>query len=253
MALPTTAGTGTLAGSTGTVSPAWPTHSAGQIGLLIVITAFQNPAVLTTPNGFVATPIIDVADGTAVTDGISVTVFWCLATSSGMTAPLVADSGNNTAARIIVFDGCDTTTPWNVLHSNAAGSATTAVSITGDTTTVNDCLVVLIAAWADDSASGSLASITNASLASLTLLCNEGHIAGNGGGFAVFTGTKATAGVVSASTGTLSLGASYQACAMVALKPPASAATVGSRNGRVAGPGNRLTRSSYQGAPCQAC
>lgn len=256
MALPTFQAAGTLVGSTGTISPAWPTHAVDDVALLFLETANQIPTALTTVNGFALVGTLSYGGGTSGsgTTASSLDVYWCRATSTSMAAPTVTDAGNHTIGQIATFRGCITTgDPWDVVAGDASGSASTSVTIPGVTTTVADCLVVLACSWADDSASGFLASVTNASLASITSRINAGNISGSGGGFAVFTGEKSAAGVVSASTGTLTGSASYQGRVCIALKPPTpSVTTIGSRNARVGGPGNRMNRSSYQGAQCQA-
>lgn len=256
MALPTFQAAGTLVGSTGTISPAWPTHDVDDVALLFLETANQIPTALTTDEGFSLIGTLSYGGGTSGSGATAsaLDVYWCRATSAAMSAPLVADPGNHVIGQIATFRGCITTgDPWDVVAGDASGSASTSVTIPGVTTTVADCLVVLACSWADDSASGFLASLTNASLANITSRVNAGNVSGNGGGFAVLTGEKATAGVVSASTGTLTGSASYQGRACIALKPPAAgAAVIGTRNARISGPGNRMNRSSYQGAPCPA-
>lgn len=234
MALPTFQAAGTLTGSTAAISPAWPTHAVDDIALLFVETANQIPTALTTANGFALVGTLSYGGGVAGSgaDASALDVYWCRATSTSMAAPTVTDAGQHTIGQILTFRGCITTgNPWDVTAGDASGSASTSVTIPGVTTTVADCLVVLACSWADDSASGSLASVTNGSLANITSLVNAGNISGNGGGFAVLTGEKATAGAVSSSTGTLSLAASYQGRACIALRPPAAAGSVGASDG----------------------
>lgn len=230
MALPTFQAAGTLTGSTAAISPPWPTHAVDDVALMFVETANQIPTALTTANGFVFVGTLSYGGGTAGSGATasSLDVYWCRATSTSMAAPTVTDAGQHTIGQILTFSGCITTgDPWDVYAGDASGSATTSVTIPGVTTTVADCLVVLACSWADDSASGFLASVTNASLANITSLVNAGNISGNGGGFAVLTGEMATAGAVSSSTGTLTGSASYQGRACIALKPPAAAGVTG--------------------------
>ena len=92
------------------------------------------------------------------------------------------------------------------------------LSAPGATTTIHDCLVVITAARGDDNAGAAFSSWTNSDLANLTEQFDDGTTQGNGGGLAVVTGEKATAGSYGATTATLAVNSS-KGFMTIALKP----------------------------------
>jgi hypothetical protein len=119
---------------------------------------------------------------------------------SGDTAPTVADSGDHQVAWITAFSGIDATTP--VLHSagsvlSSAGQTGTA---TGFTTTVADCLIVMIGTHAEDLNDDAACAVANANLTSVTLRKTFNSTAGNGGCMVVATGVRAAAGAIGSTT-----------------------------------------------------
>lgn len=141
------------------------------MALLFVETA-NEAATLSTPAGFVE--VLNSPQGTGTAGGAAatrLTVFWCRATSSAMASPVVADSGNHQLAVIQTFRGCIATgNPWDVTAGNVAAAATTAVSIPGATTTVDDCLIV---AGATNAASPTTAQASGYANGTLTLLAER--------------------------------------------------------------------------------
>jgi len=135
----------------------------------------------------------------------------------------VADSGDHQIARIITFRGVIASgNPWDVAVGSVAATASTAVSIPGATTTVANTLVVAIVANATDTTSARTSGWTNANLTSLTERMDNNTSSGNGGGFGVATGVKATAGAYGATTATLAT-SSVQGMLSFALKPATGA------------------------------
>lgn len=191
--------------TTNTAAPAWPTHQTGDIALLVIETANQ-AVTFSAANGFTAVADSPQGTGTAGgTDSTRLSVFWARATSAAMSAPAINDPGNHLIGRLLTFRGCDTSgDPWDVTAGDVASTASTAVSIPGDTTTVADTLVVVIGTNRTDIATDQFSALTNADLGSLTIL-DEVQTAtpGNGGGYIIAAGTKAAAGAYAATTGTL--------------------------------------------------
>src|SRR5207245_979898 len=187
---------GTSQAGTGTLSVAWPTHSANDIGLLIVETA--NEAVTLGTNAADWTQVTNSPQGTGTPANAlapRLTVFWSRATSSSMGAVGVNDSGDHQIGQIITFTGVTRSgNPWDVTAGDVAATTTTAVSIPGATTTVLDTSVVAIVAHGVDSGSAQSSGWTNASLASITERADSNTTSGNGGGVGVASGAKATAG-----------------------------------------------------------
>src|SRR5207245_2693718 len=211
---------GTSQAGTGTLSVAWPTHSANDIGLLIVETA--NEAVTLGTNAADWTQVTNSPQGTGTPANAlapRLTVFWSRATSSSMGAVGVNDSGDHQIAQIITFTGVTRSgNPWDVTAGDVAASATTAVSIPGATTTVPDTLVVAIVANAADTNTAQTSLMTNSSLSSIAERTDVNTNSGLGGGFGVDTGVKTAAGAYNATTTTLAT-TSTQGRMSVALRP----------------------------------
>ena len=210
---------GAVVSGTGAITPAWPTHQSGDVALLIVESANQAIS-LSTPAGFAEVTNSPQGTGTAAgTAATRLAVYWKRATTSAEAQPTVADSGDHQIARIITFRGVIASgNPWDVTAGNVASSASTSVSIPGVTTTVANTLVVTIVANATDTSSARTSGWTNTNLASLTERVDSNTKSGNGGGFGVATGVKATAGATGNTTATLAT-SSVQGRMSIALKP----------------------------------
>jgi hypothetical protein len=232
MAFPTFTVGGTAGSGTGGGSPAWPVgHEVGDIGLLVVMTA-NEPISFTDAAGFVEVTNSPQARGTAASaTAIRLGVFWCRATSTAMSSPVIPDLGNHQFSRIYGFRGCISTgDPYDVTAGDQA-TASLSVSIPGATTTVADCLVVLINGSSNDGTSNVYtAGPTNADLANLTALSNTGTTAGNGSSLAMHSGEKATAGAYGVTTATQTL-SEDMARMSIALKPFVAAPGGGDNTG----------------------
>jgi hypothetical protein len=150
---------------------------------------------------------------------------------SGDTAPSVpastgAAAGKHTIARIIGFSGVDTTTPWDVTLFGSESVSDTTVSFPDITTTTANCMIVHVFSTGQDTTTAqSSGAGTNANLTGLTNRMNNWTNAGGGGGFAMITGLKATAGAIGTTTTTLTT-ANFKALFSGALReaaaPPAA-------------------------------
>jgi len=196
--VPAFVASGVEASGVGDITPALPAGwAAGHLLLLAVETANQ---AVSAPAGWTETTNSPQSTGTA--GGTSATrlhVFQRIA-QSGDTAPTVADSGDHQVAWITAFSGIDATTP--VLHSagsvlSSAGQTGTA---TGFTTTVADCLIVMIGTHAEDLNDDAACAVANANLTSVTLRKTFNSTAGNGGCMVVATGVRAAAGAIGSTT-----------------------------------------------------
>lgn len=221
MAAPTPAAVGAaVAAASGAVSPAWPAgHSAGQIGILVVVTQAETIS-LSSAQGFVQTPDSPQSLGSSGgSSAVSVATYWCRATSGAMPAPTTFAAAGVILAQIFTFDGCIASgDPWDVTVGGTLGNSTTA-TLSGDTTTVADCLVVGIVADSFDTNLQRYDSWANADLASVTEMADSHTNLGTGVGLGVVTGTKATAGAFGNTTATMG-GTSQTAFVVLALKPP---------------------------------
>src|SRR5262245_36474768 len=155
MTLPAYSATGTLSET----APAWPTHSAGDYGLLFVETA---STTLTTPSGW--TLIRQVDHGLT-----SLAVFERFATSNSESAPSLAGGTNHKSGYIVTFTGVNTASPRHGIASIAAAS-TTSQALPGTRPFLDDCLIVLAGSWSTDDAGPEVSgSPSNSVLGSLTV------------------------------------------------------------------------------------
>lgn len=214
-AAPSYQAAGTAVSATGVVSPAWPAHAIDDVALLFVESAGGEAATLSVPAGFVAVANSPTGAGTA---GTRITVFWARATSTSMAAPTVADPGNHVYAQIITYRNVfPTGNPWDVIGSGIKAAASTALTVTGVTTTVADTLVVQVAARDDDANGAEFSAQTNANLVGIAERSDAGTTSGNGGGFSVWDGSMAAAGATGSTTVTVVN--SINAFLTIALKP----------------------------------
>lgn len=218
MTLPTVVGVGTVASGTGDVVPGLPSGwAANDIHLMVMeqspVNNFGSP-----PSGWVLVTNCQQKAGSAATDGL-IQVWWRRAVS-GDTDPTVTDTINHTSARILGVRGCVTSgDPWDVSNGGTDAVSTNALSITGNTTTLADCLVVLFAGTGTDVDSTAEWSLfVNTDLANLTERMDNYNSQGNGGGFTCATGEKASAGAYGATTAVIATAGTKAFCT-IALKP----------------------------------
>jgi hypothetical protein len=138
----------------------------------------------------------------------TLTVRWRRAVG-GDTTPTVPATGNHSVSRIIGFSGCPTSgDPWDT-GTGAPVFTTenvldTTVAFPTLTTTAANCMIVhAFATGQDINTAQSSGAGTNANLTGLANRMNNWSNAGSGGGFAMITGTKATAGAVGSTTTTV--------------------------------------------------
>jgi hypothetical protein len=121
------------------------------------------------------------------------------------------------------FRGCIATgDPWDVTAGGVLSTASTAVSINGDTTTVANCLIVAAFSHSTDiNSTVQVSGWTNASLASITERIDDSTTSGDVEVPPAGVALKVAAGAYSATTATL-VTASNQGRISIALKPPAN-------------------------------
>lgn len=214
--IPTYQAAGTLVSGTGSVTVAWPAELTGDIGLLVMETA--NEAV-TAPVGWLQVGGSPQGIGTAgSTSATRLTALYKRALSSSESSVMVADPGDHIVAQLITFRGCvGTGFPWDIAAGDTAASSVVVVYPNG-TTSVDNTLVVEIVANSTDTTISQTSSYGNSSLANLTERVDANRTDGNGGGFSLITGEKATAGPF-LHTGAGLFTASVQGRLMVALMP----------------------------------
>jgi hypothetical protein len=157
------------------------------------------------------------AGGTAAT---RLTVFWSRYNGT-QGAATISDSGNHQLARMIAIRGATTSgDPCDVTAGAVEATSDTSGSIPGATTTVaNDLVVAAIAtSLPDANGTANFSGWSNADLSDLTERTDNSVNAGNGGGLAIATGGKATAGAYGATAVTL-VNAAQKGMMSIAIRP----------------------------------
>jgi hypothetical protein len=196
--------------------------AAGHFNLLVVETSNEPlPALSGWLNVGSGSINIAVTSVTALTARYRIMV-------GGDTAPTVPDSGDHQVGRIFGFSGVDTASPFDGTPVFATDNGTSAtVNFPTLTTTGADRLIVHVAVSGFDNATSQMSgAATNANLTGLTNRGNGWVITGLGGGYAVFTGVKATAGAIGTTTATHTTTGHPRALLTFALKEPAGAPAI---------------------------
>lgn len=168
---------GTVAGTPSYVSAAqsegheealtvsWPTHESGDIGIL-AITTVDGPTpgdgavTLSTPAGFELV-------GTSFYSGwIGTTAYWRRASSSSMTAPIIASTNNTIAATMHVIRGVvPYGLPFGTVYTDTTSG--TDIEIVGGTSTHNNSMIFGILSATPEESDG-LGDWTNSDLSAVT-------------------------------------------------------------------------------------
>ena len=214
---------GTVVANTAGANVAWPTHIADDVGALIIeydSNGGIDPSGLTGFTQFTGSPI---KTGTTPATATALSVWWRRATGSTEADVAVPDCGNHFVARIATIRGCIASgDPFNVVSSGAfSDTENTSQSIPGATTTLEDCLVLLLCVNGGNFTTNAWSSLANADLSSLTDQASFHDTIGSGGGSLVATGVKASSGTYGTTTVT-SQRTSAEASISIAFKPPVS-------------------------------
>lgn len=229
-AIPGYRSSGTFTAGTGAITPPYPADMAANDVCLLAVSSENQAITLTTANGFVAVPTWSPQGaGTAATDPASMLALYWKRTVGGDSAPVVADSINNTEGQIHCFSGVITSgDPWTTGAggNDSAANDTTGV-IPGATTAVDDALVVLfISTSLNGNSTVQCSGWTNADLANVTERTDNSSTQGLGGGHCMATGDKALQGTYGNTTVTMAA-TTYKGAISLALKPAPSTITVG--------------------------
>lgn len=190
---------GTVASGEGTITPGLP--SGVVAGDLLIMVAENGGAAAAGE----ATPELTVSGWTKLTTQTKgnsrLTILYKIAV--GADARTTNDTGDHQLARIIAVKkgSFDSASPFNV-SAGGTRSATKSISITGATTTRDDCLVIATASGSLPDATGTaeFGAATNASLTNLTELIDNTVTAGDGGAIYAVSGYKTAKGAYSATT-----------------------------------------------------
>lgn len=201
---PTVRAVGAIDANVGAISPGLP---AGTIAgdLLVMFLETANEAITVAGWTQLASSSPQ-GTGTAAATGASrLTVFWKIAV--GGDATTTSDSGDHQVGRIIGITA-NTFNAAAPIDSSAGGVRTpagTTATVPGPTTTQAQCLVLAASSHDLDQSGGAFSTATwaNAALTSIVERINNSSTQGNGGGLAVASGVKATAGAVGNTTVTV--------------------------------------------------
>ena len=216
---PTFVNKGTFTSGTAGLSVPVPSGIA-QNDLLILVVESANQAIAT-PSGWTQVTNSPQFTGTAAAaGGVRLAVFYKIAGASEGSVT-VADTGDHTVAQIFAWRGVDTTTPIPQSAGAVDASATASLSCPAVTTTRNNCVIVnAIALDKDLNDTDTLSAHANASLTTLTEHHDQTVASGVGGGIAVLSGVKATAGASGNTTATGDTSTTH-AYLTFAIQPPA--------------------------------
>lgn len=185
----------------------------------IVVVAFESQGGLASvPAGWTR------VSGGPITDGVTsdLNVLWYRMDATGAVNQFFSfPASDHVSGYYVVIRGC--TDQGDPVHQFASGQvaagASTSLSVPGFTTTQANCLVYDLLAWAQDTVGPMYSGQANASLGSLTEVADQGTTAGTGGGVGITRGTKAAAGVVSATTMTAASNSGGHFYMKIALTP----------------------------------
>lgn len=172
--------------ATGTTTPAWPVHVAGDIALLIVHYGIGSSPSLTTPAGF---SLITSANN--VTEGLD--IYWCRATSASMASPVTQNIGSRVMTRIITLQDCyPSGTPYEIVAAGTDGGGTSYSMAAGSPALPNSCVVGVLGYNSTSTAVAQVSTFSDASLSSLTKQDDQSFV--SNGGVAIFSGVRAAVG-----------------------------------------------------------
>ncbi|MDJ0950954.1 MAG: hypothetical protein QNJ94_18740 [Alphaproteobacteria bacterium] len=211
MAIPTFVSAGTDAHGTGGVTPGLPAGLQDDDILILHIEGEgEDGNADSAPTGGDWTAIDggtgSVASGTTgAADKTRHTLYWHRYDSASPPNRSVPDAGQHTGAIITAWRGCKTTgSPIHQTQSSSSSSNNSSISVTGVTTSVNDCLIVASSAAGDGTGGTRFSGWTNGNLSGLTERADFSFTNGSDGAIGVASGGLATAGSSGATTATFS-------------------------------------------------
>lgn len=222
MSMPTVVGVGAATSGIGAITPAYPGgYTAVADDVAITFCECESTDTVTLPTNWGLMVAQSVTTGTVT----KLSALWRRLTDAEA-APQIADAGNHLGARMIIVRGCVATgNPWDIAVGSTEIATDTTISIPTSSTSVIDTLVLAAIATGQDTVStAGVTGWANANLANVAERMDNWVSAGTGGGFAMVTGEKGSAGPIGATTATLSLTANNKAHLLIALKGQATLA-----------------------------
>lgn len=217
-AAPTYVGTGSVTGTINAATVGWPTSGVkdGDLGIMVVESSGADADV--TASGWTpvtGSPVVDIADAT----GSKLSVLWKFAESTSPASATTSDPGDHVVARIYAFRGVSTVNVGTITATSTKTPSSTSVSWPDLTTRSPNNLILCIASRPDDTTSTTtFSAFANANLTGVAEAAEGGTTNGDGGGFVLNYGAKATMGAIGTSTGTSSVSVT-NALLVLALEP----------------------------------
>jgi hypothetical protein len=212
--LPTFVNNGAASVGTGAITVAQP--ASKQAGDLRFIVVESDNTTVATPSGFDALTHADDGFGTpADAAATRISSFWDVSAGTDSDATM-ADPGDHFNAREMAFRGGVSIVR---LGGSAAVVAATPITWPVVSTPVDNCMVVLVATYAQDASTAVWGTPTVAALANVAVVLNAGTVQGNGGGLAYLYGEKAAAGSLGSLTASTSRAPDTFALAVYAVIP----------------------------------
>lgn len=202
MGIPAYKGIGTFQGALGgtNITVPWPTHAVDDIALLFVQNYNDGAFTFITQAGFTLVTSFAAGAGGGVDPTHQTGLFWCRATSSSMTSPVISNpvvTGQSYMLGVITtYSGCKTIgNPWDSFTGDITQVNITGGTVPSLTTNVPNTLIVLATCGARDNAtSGFNNNYANANFTSIGNYTNNASSAGNGGNINTATAIMAAAG-----------------------------------------------------------
>ena len=200
MAYPRYIGKSAFASGTGALTVAALTGT--QAGDIIVLVCESANQAISPPVGYVDAAA-QIGTGTAGAAGaVRIAVFSRVLGEESDTATTVADSGDHTTAIKFLFRDTTLVGQFNA-SARSSQAATTAMVFPAVTSLIDESMILLAVAQDTDAAStATVGAVTNANLTSITERHDQTVATNTGGGVALITGLKATAGNTGTSTAT---------------------------------------------------
>ena len=218
-AMPVYRGAGAKAAGTGAVTPALPGTIASNDIAILCATTIAGGTVTITANGSISSWTALTGSPIDVASGEKLYVWWGRY-SSGSTGPTVTPGSNHCCAGVAAWYNCITSgSPIDVSATGTEATSDVSLSFaTGISTTVNNCMVILVSSTGYDSNTAQHSAQANANLSSIAERMDYNTSSGGGGGFECVQGGLATTGAIGTWTATLAT-ASPKAYISFALKP----------------------------------
>lgn len=189
---------GTWAQGTTSITPSMPTGASGNDLCILVVECQSSETPNVATSGWNLVGRVTESLGTYTT---KLSVWYAWQTTAGISAPTASATTDHVAGQIVAFRNVDMTTPFEASGTATASATATAYSFPTLTTVSPNAMVVNIASEGyDASGTTNIGNWVNSSLTSITEGLDRATNTGNGGGYALAYGLKATAGSVPATT-----------------------------------------------------